>query len=119
MQYLYLSIAFLLNASANILLKLQSEKGFVFKGLKWYELITNNWIFLTGIFLFAINVVFYFLALKNIQLSVAYPVMVIMSFLLINSYAFFFIGEKINFMQFIGYILLIIGILLIFNFAKE
>ena len=74
MDYLYLILAFTLNAVANILLKIGSEFGVK---------ITNYYLF-AGIALFAINIIFYFLALKNLALSTAYPIMIVMSFLIIN-----------------------------------
>lgn len=117
--FLYLIIAFSLNSIANILLKLKAKQGgFELSDLSFWSLISNNFLFLAGIFLFAVNVVFYFLALRSVPLSTAYPVMTIMSFLIINSYAYFFIGEEIGIMQIVGYLFIIIGIIFIFYFSK-
>ncbi len=109
MDYLYLILAFTLNAVANILLKIGSEFGVK---------ITNYYLF-AGIALFAINIIFYFLALKNLALSTAYPIMIVMSFLIINSYAYFGFHEKISLFQIIGYILIITGLILVIKFNEN
>lgn len=103
MAYLWLTLAFGLNALANVLLKLGATKG----------LALGNWQLLTGLFFFAINVVFYFLALRALPLSVAYPIMVAMSFLLINGYAFMTLGEPVTPLQMVGYVLIIGGLVLV------
>ena len=57
-------------------------------------LVMADQMILTGLFCFSINVIFYFLALRSIPLSVAYPLMTIFSFLLINGYAIFGLKEN-------------------------
>ena len=119
MAYIYLICAFTLNAIANILLKVGSEKGIVLLSYSPILFFKNNWPFLLGLSLFVLNVIFYFLALRVTPLSVAYPVMVIMSFLIINLYAYFFLGEKITSMQFVGYVMIVLGIILVFFFSNR
>jgi len=115
--YLYLALAFTLNAGANILLKISSVKGIVLsKPLP--EALVANWQFIAGVALFAVNVLFYFLALRALPLSIAYPIMVAMSFLLINGYAFVALGENIAPFQIAGYILIIVGLVLVIRFAQ-
>lgn len=118
MHYFYLSIAFTLNAAANIILKIGSQNGFQLEDKNIFSLIANNYLFILGVFLFGINVIFYFLALKTIPLSTAYPAMTIMSFLIINGAAFFYLHEKINSIQIIGYIAIVVGLILVFRFAE-
>src|SRR5688500_8843373 len=108
MAYLYLFAAFLLNGLANVLLKLGSVRGLTTEG-SLPTLIATNWQFLLGLFLFAANVIFYFLALRALPLSVAYPVMVAMSFLIINGFAYFGLREVITPLQLAGYALIIVG----------
>ncbi|HYF29308.1 MAG TPA: hypothetical protein VEA36_03020 [Candidatus Paceibacterota bacterium] len=112
MAYIYLFAAFLLNGVANVLLKLGSVKGLSLSG-NVPTLIVSNWQFLLGLFLFAANVIFYFLALRALPLSIAYPVMVAMSFLIINGYAFFGLREGITTLQLGGYALIVIGLTLV------
>jgi small multidrug resistance pump len=119
MSYLFLIIAFIFNSSANVLLKLKADQGFQWKGLSLFELVSANLVFLTSLFLFALNFVFYFLALKNIPLSVAYPAMVAMSFLIVNSVAHFLYHEQITILQFIGYLFVIVGIAVVTIFSPK
>jgi len=112
MAYLSLIAAFTLNAVANILLKIGSSKG-----LSWsnspFVLVASNWHLLLGLALFAGNVIFYFIALKSFPLFVAYPVMVVMSFVIINGYALTMLGESVTPLQVLGYVLIIGGLLLV------
>lgn len=112
MAYLYLALAFTLNSVANILLKLGALRGLSFSGGP-LAIIEANWQLLLGLSIFALNVSFYFLALRALPLSVAYPVMVVMGFLIVNSYALFTLHEPIMTGQYIGYVLIIIGLTLV------
>lgn len=105
MPFLYLFIAFIFNALANIFLKLKAEQGLLASGF-------------SALF-FAANFLFYYLALRSVPLSTAYPIMVGASFLIINSYAYFFLSEKINLLQILGYMLIVSGIIVVFYFTKN
>ncbi len=113
MTYVFLALAFTLNAVANILFKLGSERGFDLGSYAPLTLLSNNWQFLLGLALFALNVVFYFLALRALPLSVAYPIMVAMSFLIINGFAFVGLHEPISLLQVVGYLGIILSLMLI------
>ena len=112
MAYLYLALAFTLNSIANILLKLGAIQGLSLSG-NLIAIVQANWQFLLGLAIFATNVIFYFLALRALPLSVAYPVMVVMGFLIVNSYALFALHEPITTWQHIGYLLIVIGLTLV------
>ncbi|MBT5015946.1 hypothetical protein HN748_00050 [Candidatus Peregrinibacteria bacterium] len=118
MPLVLLTIAFTLNAIANILLKIGAQAGVQHKGLNLFEIITHNYLPILGLICFAANVVFYFLALRSVPLSTAYPTMVIMSFLIINSFAYFFLHENINNWQLLGYAFIVAGLILVFYFTK-
>jgi small multidrug resistance pump len=118
MALLYITCAFLFNAIANILFKFGAKKGFVFHGLNLSSL-TDNALFLLGFVFFGLNALFYFIALHNLPLSIAYPIMVGMSLLIINTFAFIYLGEQITVLQIVGYLFLILGILIIFTFASH
>lgn len=118
MNLIFLTLAFVLNATANILLKLGAQGGLQHRGLNLMQIITHNYLAILGIIFFATNVVFYFLALRSVPLSTAYPTMVIMSFLIINSFAYFFLHENINGFQLLGYAFIVIGLILIFYFTE-
>lgn len=102
----------MLNGGANILFKLGARHGF--EGASALSaLVLGNWQLLLGLVLFLGNALLYFLALRTLQLSVAYPVMVVMSFIIINSFAFIVLGEPITSLQIFGYLLIIGGICLV------
>lgn len=113
MPYFLLFCAFVLNSTANLLLKLGSKRGFDLADISPNVLVYHNWQFIMGCLLFLLNVPFYFLALKSLPLSVAYPAMVIMSFILVNFLAYFFLKETVNLYQFVGYVFLIGGLLMV------
>jgi len=116
MSLVYLTLAFVFNGLANILLKASALKGVDFSDRNPIVLLSKNYLFIGGLFLFATNVIFYYLALRFIPVSWAYPVMVVMSFLIINLYAIGVIGEHISFGQMVGYVFLVIGLITIFYF---
>jgi len=107
MAYALLAAAFLINGAANILLKAASARGFAPSlelGL--------------GLAAFAVNVMFYFAALRSLPLSLAYPVMVAGSFLLVNGYAAVILREKLGPAQVAGYALIILGAFLVLQRQK-
>lgn len=112
MAYLYLALALSLNSIANILLKLGAERGLSLSG-GLLAMAEANWQVLLGLSIFALNVIFYFLALRALPLSIAYPVMVAMSFLIVNSYALIALHEPVTAGQYIGYLLIVIGLTLV------
>ncbi|OGG80048.1 hypothetical protein A3A39_03075 [Candidatus Kaiserbacteria bacterium RIFCSPLOWO2_01_FULL_54_13] len=117
MSFFYLAIAFSLNAAANVLLKLGAQKGLVTSSAGT-ALVAANWQFILAFALFAANVIFYFLALRALPISIAYPTMVVMSFILINAYALTVLGERINATQLVGYGLVVLGLVLIVSFVR-
>ncbi|MFZ2038568.1 MAG: SMR family transporter [Minisyncoccia bacterium] len=118
MYILFITFAFIFNAVANIMLKIGAKKGFVFHGFS-YDTISDNILFLLGFIFFGLNAIFYFIALSTIPISIAYPVMVGMSLILINAFALIYLGEQITTMQVIGYILLFLGVIIIFSFSAQ
>jgi multidrug transporter EmrE-like cation transporter len=118
MAYFALAAAFICNGIANVLLKLgaRGETGFDFKHP--VALFAAHWQIAAGCLFFAVNIVFYYLALRTTPVSVAYPVMVVMSFVIINSYAFFVLGENIAPLQVLGYAAIIAGLLLVVSNAS-
>lgn len=118
MQYIYLLAAFSLNGVANILLKVGSKAGLNLSSYSPVDLVIRNWQFLLGCVLFAANALFYFLALRTFAISIAYPIMVIMSFVIINAYAVTILKESITPAQIMGYFLIASGLFLIVSNAQ-
>lgn len=112
--FVYLAIAFVTNAIANVLLKVGADKGASLDlSLGVGKLLAHNAFLIGGALLFAFNLVFYVAALRSLPLSVAYPIMVGMSFLIANAVAFLFLDERIGGIHILGYALILAGITLI------
>jgi multidrug transporter EmrE-like cation transporter len=118
MPILLLIVAFLLNSAAHIFLKIGATAGLQLQTFSPIYLIRSNYIVLFGAFLFGLSAVFYFMVLRIVPVSVAYPVVVISSFILINFFAFFYLNEHINIWQLFGYALLLLGLVIICFFRS-
>jgi quaternary ammonium compound-resistance protein SugE len=118
MNYIYLILAFILNASGNILLKVGAAKGIYFNVFPLGSFLKQNIFLISGFIFFVLNALFYFLALKNIPVSLAYPVMVTASLILTGSYAFLMGGEVFTYNHIIGYALMTLGVVIIFMNTK-
>lgn len=113
MGYLYLSIALVLNAIANILMKIGASHLNSFKGYGFMEGLFKNYLLVIGCILFALNVIFYVLALSKINLSVGYPIMLAGGLVIITIVSYFFLKESITVLQLAGIFFLLVGIVLI------
>ncbi len=113
MAYLFLILAVSLNATGNVLLKLGSQHGLDLADRSPIALVAGNWQLLLGCAVFAANILFFFLALRALPLSVAYPVMVGMTFLIVSSASLFLFREHISILQYIGYAGIILGLVLV------
>lgn len=111
MGYIFLVIAFTLNALANVLLKSGSHSLSV-SGLTATSFFAN-YALLGGLFLFALNIVFYALALARLPLSVAYPVMVAGSLIIVALSSALYLGESITLVQLLGMGMLLLAVVLI------
>ena len=101
MGYVLLLIAVAVNALANVLLKTASGKGLV------------SGITVLALGAFALNVLFYFFALRALPLSVAYPIMVAGTFILVNGASVLFLHENVQTAQIAGYLLIVAGVALV------
>lgn len=119
MAFLCLVAAFLANGIANVLLKVGADRGLL---LEWSlgpgKLLAHHSFLIGGILLFVLNVGFYVIALRAFPLSVAYPVMVGMSFLIANGAALFFLHEAVKWQHFLGYALILAGVTLVVGAAR-
>lgn len=113
MGYFFLLIAVTLNTLANTMMKMGAKNIVVFKEYGLFHGLFKNYTILIGIALFAMNIIFYILALSKINLSVAYPIMTVGGLILITVISYAFFKEVITPLQITGLILLIIGIGLI------
>lgn len=124
MKYvLALVIALVLNASANLLMKLGMKSvaasgGVLKDGIaKGIETVATSHVLMIGLVCFVLNAAFYMYALqsKALKISLAYPIMVGGGFALIAIVARFHpsLGERLTWGQMLGVALVLIGIVLI------
>lgn len=109
MAYVFLIGAFLLNSTANILLKRGALNGIRFD-VSLTEFFHMNIMLILGFAAFALNALLYFLALRTLPITIAYPVMVGMSFLIIALAGVMYFGETLSTIHIVGYVLLAAGI---------
>jgi multidrug transporter EmrE-like cation transporter len=113
MGYLFLAFALVLNATANVLLKIGATRlGGLDEPNLAGRLITDYHL-LAGLSLFALNVVFYVLALARLNLSVAYPIMMAGGVVIVVAASVLLLHETLTIRQAIGLFLLIVGIVLV------
>lgn len=113
MGYIFLIIAFTANACGNILVKLGSTQFASIKEAGILYSIFQNYTFLAGISLFALNIIFYVLALSRLPLSLAYMVATAGTLLLVTLSSVFYLNESLTTMQMVGFLLLFLAVVLI------
>lgn len=118
MPFIFLFIAICSNIAAQILFKLAAIRG-LYLELQFPDIVTKNFVAILAVFCIIFAAPFYFFALKSISLSVAYPVLVVVTFLFVNLLAVNYLGEKLNMSQLFGYVLAVLGIFLIVYFAER
>lgn len=115
--YLFLALAFVLNSLGTVFVKMHAVHGFKSAG-NIVTLFLGNVFFLGALLMFALNLVSYSLALSRLPLSVAYPVMTVASFIIVNTFSYFYFKETITAMQVVGYVLILLGITFVITFAR-
>jgi small multidrug resistance pump len=109
--YVCLILAFLSNAMANMMLKLgalqQVSLGTLLRG----SISMGHVIIAGALAFFALNFVFYVLALQRIPISIGYPVMIGMTFA-ITTIGGLLIGERLNSVEAVGLGLILLGVII-------
>lgn len=115
MNYLLLFFALTSNAIANICMKLGSET--YAEGLKKIftepMIFFKNGYFFAGIFFFMLGFFLYGLVLARMPLSVAYPIITGLGYLIVISFSVLALGEQLFWWQWIGMALILSGIILL------
>jgi len=106
-----LSLAILLNATANILVKLGMRRIGPAEGVMDIarKAITRPELF-AGIVSFILAFVAYSFILTRLNLSIAYPIMISMSLVIVVMVSQFFLKEAITPFQIAGFLLIIFGV---------
>lgn len=113
MGYLFLIIAVALNAAANVLLKIGVARIGALQEAGFLARYAMNWPLLSGLVLFAVNVVFYAAALARLNLSVAYPVMMAGGVTIVVAISIVFLRESLSSAQMVGLLLVVVGLVLL------
>jgi len=103
MKYLYLFLSVAFNIASYLLYKSIADKQ---KGILWSA------IFTAGLILGVVNVYFFTKSLKDINLSIAYPVFSGACILLMIASSSLIFGEKLSVVNIAGAVVIIIGIAL-------
>jgi len=109
--YLFLGAALTLNAFANVLIKYSMSHGvrpLVPIGGALAPFL--SWSYLLGLFCFAANLACYSVALKSLKISLAYPLMVSLGYLVILIFGWFLFGERLSPLQYVGIGLILAGV---------
>lgn len=115
---LIIGLAILFNGGANILIKLgmnsfpqgHDESLSVFQLIGWA--IQNPYL-VGGVVSYALALVAYAYGLSKLELSVAYPIMVGMSYVLVLAASWLFLGETFNLTKAAGVLLVFAGLVLL------
>ncbi|MBN1355940.1 hypothetical protein JXA40_06665 [bacterium] len=114
MHILFLIVALVFNAVANLLMKagmIQApQSGGMAAAARHY---LTSWPVIIGIFMFALNVLAYTQALIKIPISIAYPIMTGTGFAIIGIAGYFLFKEHLSAIQIAGIILILMGIIMI------
>ncbi len=116
MHIIFLILALLFNAMANILMKIASTRGSLPDNAALSDKLVSiylSWPFLGGIILFGMNLLFYTFALSKMNLSVAYPIMVGSGFTIIGIASCLLFNERLSALQMSGLFLILVGVALV------
>jgi multidrug transporter EmrE-like cation transporter len=115
--YIFLVAALILNAAANILIKFSqtrlAETAVPATGMAAIIQTYLNWPFLVGIGCFGLNLLAYTQALKRLPLSMAYPFMITLGYLIILVVSWFLFQERLTATKYVGAVLMIGGLWLL------
>ena len=106
MKYVYLNLSIVFNVASYLVYKSISNKQ---QSAIWFL------IFAMGLLLGALNVFFFTKAIKDMRLSIAYPIFSGACIFAIVIFSYSIFGEKINIINAVGAVLVTAGIVLLSN----
>lgn len=110
MTYLVLIISLLSNALANIFIKagMRSYTGGI--NLSFISYMIRNFNIIIGLLLFGLAFIGYSFTLSRLQLSMAYPIMTGVGFLIVSIFSVALFNEPFDLLKILGIIFIFIGI---------
>ena len=122
--WIALVLALTLNATANLMMKFgvlrlkEAVQGHEQQMAAIVQAAARNWVLILGLIFFASDVILYTFALKEIKISVAYPIMVSGGFAIIALVAWRYLQEALSPAQWAGIVLILIGVYLVARDVK-
>lgn len=115
MTYFLLFFALVCNAVANILMKLGSQQfsDGLLRIFQDPQLFFRNGYFFAGVVFFMMALVFYTVALSRLSLSVAYPIMTGLGFMIVVLFSVYSLGEQLWWWQILGVGFVLVGVILL------
>lgn len=114
MPYFLLFLSACMSALASVLIKLAGQSEFAW-AWDWSNLVSRPLLLIAAaLAAYCFGFLFYAVALKKLELSIAYPIMVAATILLIYGYGLL-MGENVNSQSIAGAVLLIFSIFLIYS----
>lgn len=111
MTYLVLLVSLVFNALANIAIKFGMRNYTGGMNLGFVSYVVKNPTVILGIFLFGFAFVGYSFVLSKLQLSIAYPIMTGIGFLLVSVFSLLLFNESLNLFKILGIVFIFIGII--------
>jgi len=116
MDYVILGLAIILNAAANIMMKvgmvnIGKQPSMAKLGIK----AATSPIIIGGIFCFVGALGLYMFILQKMNLSIAYPIMTSLGYMIVVFVSWFFLKEQLHSTQVIGFLLIIGGVWMVAN----
>ena len=112
--YFFLAVALILNAAANLLIKYSAMRHPGVPGAgaaAWQTYLTIP--FAAGLVCFGLNLLAYTQALRKLPISLAYPLMVSLGYLIILAFSWFLFGERLAPVRYAGAGLMLAGLWLL------
>lgn len=114
--YLLLVVALVLNAAANLLMKFAAMRAAPLapgQGLVGLARVYFTVPFIAGLICFGLNLLAYTQALRRLPISVAYPTMVSLGYLIILAVSWFVFQERLTLPRYVGAGLMLTGLWLL------
>jgi multidrug transporter EmrE-like cation transporter len=110
-SYALLAIAVVFNGAANVLMKAGMRNSPHFTGVSsMIRHYIHSWPVIIGLFLFGFNVIAYTQALAKIPLTIAYPIMVSLTGVIVISSSMYWFKESISPQHWLGLALILGGV---------
>jgi multidrug transporter EmrE-like cation transporter len=106
-----LLIYVLISASGLIVIKLGLNRGATLQFGKVGIMFDLNWILLLGICMYVISFLLNMLVMKNMELSILYPISAGLIYIIICVLSYLVLKEPITFKQIAGMVIILVGII--------